>query len=130
MFLVDTNVISELSRPQPNLRVVEWVGSRSELMISVITLEEINFGLTAKPNERVAAWFQQFFAQYCQVLPITAEIARRAGEVRGRLRLQGKQRTQADMLIATTAYVHQLTLVTRNMKDFSDCEISLFNPFD
>jgi predicted nucleic acid-binding protein len=118
-FLVDTNVISELSRPQPDPRVLEWVGLRSEITISVITLEEIMFGLTAKPNVRVAAWFQQFFEQYCRVLPITPEIARKAGELRGMLRVQGKQRTQADMLIAATAALHQLTLLPISCVNFT-----------
>jgi predicted nucleic acid-binding protein len=66
---------------------------------------------------------------YCQIIPITAEIAHHSGELRGRLRTQGKPRTQADMLIAATAHLHQLTLVTRNTRDFEDCGISLLNPF-
>ncbi len=48
---------------------------------------------------------------------------------RGGLRTQGKTRSQADMLIAATAQIHQLTLVTRNTRDFEDCQIPVFNPF-
>lgn len=62
----------------------------------------------------------------CQVLPITAEIAKRSGELGGNLRTQGKPRSQADMLIAATAQIHQLTLVTRNIRDFEDCAIALY----
>jgi predicted nucleic acid-binding protein len=127
--LCDTNIISELTRPQPNSGVLEWSEQVSKLMISVITVEEIAYGLASKPNGRVQAWFERFIRTQCGVLPITAEVAQWAGELRGILRSQGKTRTQADMLIAATAHVHQLTLITRNTRDFEDCGISLLNPF-
>ncbi|MDB9536336.1 PIN domain-containing protein [Dolichospermum planctonicum CS-1226] len=65
----------------------------------------------------------------CQILPITAEIAQLCGKIRGQQRLSGKTVTQADMMIAATAQTHQLTLVTRNIRDFDSCGIPLFNPF-
>lgn len=128
-FLCDTNIISELARPQPNLGVSAWSAQVSSIFLSVITLEEIAYGLAAKPNTRVQNWFQGFLNTYCQILPITAEIAQHSGELRGCLRTQGKPRSQADMLIAATAHIHQLTLVTRNTRDFEDCRISLLDPF-
>lgn len=100
------------------------------ISISVITLEEITYGLTAKPNARIQSWFEQFLQTNCQILPITDAIARQAGILRGTLQTQGKPRTQADMIIAATAQIHQLTLITRNIRDFEDCDISLLNPFD
>ncbi|HIK30650.1 MAG TPA: type II toxin-antitoxin system VapC family toxin [Oscillatoriales cyanobacterium M59_W2019_021] len=128
-FLLDTNIISELFRPEPNVDVLAWRSGISRIFISVITLDEISYGLTAKPNARVRSLFDRLVNTSCEVLSVTAEIAQLAGELRGQLRLQGKPRTQADMLIAATARVHQLTLVTRNMRDFEDCHIQLFNPF-
>ncbi|MCA2630256.1 MULTISPECIES: type II toxin-antitoxin system VapC family toxin [unclassified Microcystis] len=128
-FLCDTNMISELARPQPNAGVLQWSREVSSIALSVITLEEIYYGLTSKPNARINTWFQQFFNYYCQIIPITSEIALYAGEIRGKLRTQGKTRSQADMLIAATAKIHKLTLVTRNIRDFEGCEILLFNPF-
>lgn len=62
------------------------------------------------------------------MLPITAAIAREAGELRGQLQTQGKPRTQADLLIGATAKIHQFTLVTRNARDFEGCGIVLLNP--
>ncbi|MBD2329060.1 type II toxin-antitoxin system VapC family toxin [Alkalinema sp. FACHB-956] len=129
IYLCDTNIISELVKPQPNPGVLTWSTTIVSFELSVITLEEIIYGLSAKPNSRIQSWFQNFLTTYCQIIPVTPDIAQTAGEIRGRLRSQGNTRTQADMLIAATAKVHQLTLVTRNIRDFEGCEISLLNPF-
>ncbi len=99
------------------------------IFLSVITLEEIYYGLSAKPNSRIETWFENFVSNYCQLIPVSTEIAKRSGELRGYLRTQGKPRTQADMLIAPTAEINHLTLVTRNTKNFEGCSISTFNPF-
>jgi hypothetical protein len=126
--LVDTNVISELARRKPDPGVIAWAGGVTRLAISVITLDEIHFGLARRPNERVRTWVEAFFQRH-PVLEVTAPIARRAGELRGALAARGSVRHQADMLIAATAQAHQLTLVTRNIKDFEQCGIGLLNPF-
>lgn len=128
-FLCDTNVLSELVRREPDARVLAWSREVSSLALSAITIEEISFGLAARPNRRVQSWLEAFVASYCDVLPVTQGIARRAGELRGELRSYGRTRTQADMLIAATAQVHQLTLVTRNRRDFEGCGISVLDPF-
>ncbi|YAF95381.1 MAG: type II toxin-antitoxin system VapC family toxin [Nodularia sp. CChRGM 3473] len=128
-FLCDTNIISELARPQPNSGVIIWGAKVTSITISVITVEEILYGLTSKPNLRIQTWFENFLENYCQILPITTEIAKRSGELRGQQRVIGKTHTQADMMIAATVQIHQLTLVTRNIRDFDGCGIPLLNPF-
>lgn len=129
--LVDTNVLSELARPQPHPAVGRWAERASlPIRVSAVTLEEIYFGLSWRPNSRVEEWFRTFLAESCDLLPVTTAIARQAGELRGRMRAAGRQRTQADMLIAATAQAHQLTLVTRNVRDFEACGIGLLNPFE
>lgn len=128
-FLCDTNIISELARPLPNPGVITWSQSISSIFLSAITLEEICYGLSAKPNQRIKTWFDNFLVTYCQVIPVSPEIAKRAGELRGYLQTQGKPRTQADIIIAATAEIHQITLVTRNTKDFEGCGIAILNPF-
>lgn len=128
-WLADTNVLSELVRPRPNAGVVAWAEGIERISVSTITFEEIMFGLAWKPNPRIRRWFSQFFAEACDILAITAAIAERAGVMRGQLRAGGYTRSQADMLIAATAEVHNLTLVTRNVRDFDRCGIVLMNPF-
>ncbi len=130
MFLVDTNVISELARPQPNPGVLAWVGKVKNVALSVITVEEIFFGLAWKPSARIQAWFEAFLDAYCQILQISPEIAKACGRLRGELQSKGISRSQADMFIAATAQIHQLTLVTRNVRDFEGCGIALLNPFN
>lgn len=127
-YLVDTNVISELCRRQPDPGVLSWAGTVTRHAISVISMEEVHFGLAWRPNARVLAWMEGYFQRH-QVLAISPAIARRAGELRGELAARGLVRHQADMLIAATAQAHQLTLVTRNIRDFEYCGIGLLNPF-
>lgn len=72
---------------------------------------------------------QFIFDSHCVILPISEAVAKRSGELRGVLKSQGKPRSQADMLIAATAQIHQLTLVTRNTRDFEGCGVTILNPF-
>jgi predicted nucleic acid-binding protein len=129
--LVDTNVLGELARPSPDPHVLSWAaGVTLPLSISVVTLEEVRYGLAWKPNDEIRSWFDTFVAESCRLLPVTPAIATRAGELRGRFRRDGRQRTQAAMLIAATAQVHQLPLATRNLRDFEGCGIPVVNPFE
>ena len=128
-YLVDTNVISELAKPNPNSGVAAWAQTVTGISLSVITLEEISYGLSWKPNPRVQAWFDEFFASSCTICPVVEEVAIRAGQIRGQMAKRGRRRTQADMLIAATAQLYQLTLVTRNTRDFDECGIALLDPF-
>ncbi|HKI05621.1 MAG TPA: type II toxin-antitoxin system VapC family toxin [Thermoanaerobaculia bacterium] len=128
-FLCDTNILSELAKLQPNEGVSDWSRSLSRMALSAVTVEEVTFGLIWNSKPRIQIWFEDFVDSRCEILPVTAEIARRAGELRGGLKARGQTRTQADMLIAATAQVHALTLVTRNSRDFEGCGIPVLNPF-
>jgi predicted nucleic acid-binding protein len=127
--LVDTNVISELMRPRPAQRVLAWAAKQERFSLSVVTVEELQFGLSAKPSARMDAWLERFVERHCEVLPVTYEIARRCGAMRAAHRLEGRPRTQADMLIAATAWEHRLPLATRNRADFHGCGIRIVDPF-
>jgi predicted nucleic acid-binding protein len=127
--LVDTNVLSELVRKSPDPGVLQWAQETRQIALSAITVEEVYFGLAWKPNPRILRWFEEFLAMSCDILPVTAEIAKRSGELRGQLQARGQTRTPADMTIAATAQEHRLTLVTRNVRHFEGCGIQLLNPF-
>jgi predicted nucleic acid-binding protein len=130
MFLCDTNVISEFFRPRPSPKLLDWAEGVPEIFVSAISIEEIHYGLSWKSNSRILAGLERFLAVRCKLLPVTPEIASRSGGMRGAFQARGKTRSVQDMLIAATAQVHQLVLVTRNVRDFEDCALTLFNPID
>jgi predicted nucleic acid-binding protein len=127
--LVDTNVLSELARPRPNAGVLGWAAATRSIALSVVTIEEVLYGLGRRPAPALRAWFDDFMARHCEVLPVTGPIAILAGTLRGQLAARGRARSQADVLIAATAAHHGLTLVTRNVRDFDGCGVSVLNPF-
>ena len=122
-FVCDTNIISEIMKPQPCLSVQLWFAEQDRLCLSVISVEEIIFGLEAKQAVNKLAWFKRLLNQSCEVLPVSLEIAGYCGELRARLRCRGIVRSQADSLIAATAYIYDKVLVTRNVKDFTESNI-------
>jgi toxin FitB len=132
MQLVDTNVLSELVRQAPNKGVLRWLEScqsnHPTLNISVITIDEITFGISRRPSARLMNWLDSLI-QLHNIVPVTEAIARRAGEIRAQFESKGLIRTQADMLIAATAQLQGFTLVTRNINDFDGCGITILNPF-
>jgi predicted nucleic acid-binding protein len=128
-FLIDTNIPSELLRPRPHPGVIRWLSAQTSLAISAICVHESIFGLTQKGNLGLLAAYENFIDTLCTVLPVDDEIARRAGTLRGNLAHRGFVRSLPDMLIAATAQQHNLTLVTRNTRDFEGCGIGLLNPF-
>jgi len=133
MYLADTNVISELMRPQPDSGVWGWMDSLApvgaRVGVSAVTVDELIFGLTRRPRAVAFVKFERWIG-LCKVVPVDEAIARRAGELRAVLSLRGQVRSQPDMLIAATAQVHALTLVTRNVRDFDGCGIAVLNPFE
>lgn len=129
--LCDTNIISEVMRVSPDYKVNNWFLKIESVFISVVTIDEVYAGLSfLGPHTKKKKWFDAFLVNHCQILSVSKEIAVLSGQMRGQLRRQGIQRSQADMMVAATAKVHHLILATRNTKDFMDCEIELLNPFE
>jgi predicted nucleic acid-binding protein len=129
MFIADTNVISELVRIRPHPGVLSWIDRQDRLAVSAVTVEEIEYGLSAKPNAESRRVLERVLGA-CLIYPVTREVGRRAGELRGSLRRRGITRSQADMLIAATALVHGCVVVTRNVKDFEGCGVEVLNPWE
>ncbi len=128
-FLLDTNVISELSRPRPDPQVTTWAAGVETHLVSAISVDELRYGIARRPSAHLHAWLQAYLDRH-QVLDVNAEIAQISGQMRGEFSKRGIVREQADMLIAATAKLHGLTLVTRNSRDFDGCGIPVFNPFN
>ena len=128
-YLVDTNIISEVMKKSPDSHVLEWFSKIEKIYFSVITVEEVFFGLSRKKLVQKLAWFQQFSEDKATILDINESTSRWSGERRGELSAEGKIVTMADSLIAATAHDQGLILATRNTKDFQYFGIALLNPF-
>lgn len=132
MFLLDTNVISETRKPKPHGGVVAWLqqAAIAQIHLSAVTLGELQKGIekTRKPNPQRAAELQAWLddvARSFPILPADAAIFRRWAVL-----MHGKpDHHSEDALIAATALVHGLTLVTRNAKDLKPFGVTLLDPF-
>ena len=133
MYLLDTNVVSELRKPRPHGAVVAWLQSTAEadLYLSAVTLGEIQAGIEltreqdATKASEIEAWADRVAASY-SVLPMDGETFR----AWARLMHRKSDTFYEDAMIAATAMVHQLTVVTRNVADFADFNVTLLNPFE
>ena len=127
--LVDTRILAELAGPQPNAGVAAWAAATNRIALSVVTLEELAAGIARRPSPALVGWLDGFIARHCDVLDVTAPIARLAGTLRGQLAARRRVRPQADLLVVATAAHHGLVLVTRNVRELGGLGVSLLNPF-
>ena len=133
-WLVDTNVLSELSRRTPDPRVAAWLARHEEMLwISVLTLGELENGLARveEPSRRnrLQRWIRREVPDWFagRVLPVDREIAVHWGRMLGKLR---DPMPAIDSLLAATALVHGLEIATRNVRDFKASGVSVFNPWE
>ena len=132
-YLVDANVLSELTKPAPDPRVVDWLRMHEpEIAIDPVILGELRFGILILPHgkKRMALerWFDRGVGRiHC--LPWDADTGLKWAELLARLRRIGKAMPIKDSFIAATAMVHGLAVVTRNQIDFAKAGVRVVDPF-
>jgi predicted nucleic acid-binding protein len=132
MYLLDTNIVSELRKPRPHGGVLAWLQATdpADLNLSVVTLGEIQAGIELTREQdsakaaQIEAWLEQV-SQSCNVLPMDG------GTFRAWAKLMHRRSDMLaeDAMIAATATVHRLTVVTRNTADFRHFGVPVLNPF-
>ena len=132
MYLLDTNIVSELRRTKPHAGVVRWIQSisDSDLYISAVTLAEIQAGIELTREQdplkakEIESWLDQL-ADSFSVLPMDGAAFRKWS----RLMHRTSDTLYEDAMIAATAQVHGLKIATRNVADFQALGFEVFNPF-
>ena len=136
-YLVDTNILSELTKPTPSPRVEAFLRqSKDRVFVSVFSIGEIRKGIASLPasNRRVILenWLNDEIIPWLgeRVLPVTLAIAERWGDLSAKLKAKGRPRPVVDAVLAATAFKHDLVLVTRNVRDYEDLGITILNPWE
>jgi len=133
MYLLDTNVVSELRKARPHGAVLAWIEAipESDLFLSAVTLGEIQAGILltreqdAEKASALESWLNQVADAY-NVLPMDGTTFR----LRATLMHRQSNTVYEDAMIAATALQHKLTVVTRNVRDFARFSVTLLNPFN
>ncbi len=136
-FLLDTCVVSELVREEPDERVVQWLEDQDEqsLHLSVITFGELEKGVAHLPasrkREKLKAWVEQdLWARFSdRTVPFDLPVAVRWGQLLAESEGYGRPLPVVDSMLAATALVHDLTLVSRNVADFDAGRVRVFSPW-
>lgn len=132
MFLIDTDVLSALSKPERSPTVVAWLRQQrsTDIYVSVVTVGEIERGIAGQRHrnrpfaDALAAWLDALVGLYGErVLPVDLAVARRWGRLSAAVGHDG-----ADLLIAATAIEHGLTVVTRNVRHFEPAGVAVLDP--
>ena len=132
-FLVDANVLSEVTRPRPDAAELEWLKLHiSEIAVDPVILGELRYGILLLPKGKkrssLEAWFTSG-AGSLLCLPWDRETGLRWAELLATLKKRGTPMPVKDSMIAATALAHGLTIVTRNTVDFAKAKVPTLNPF-
>jgi predicted nucleic acid-binding protein len=131
-YLVDANVLSEATKPDPDERVVEWLRSQQlEIAVDPIILGEVRFGILLLPRgrrrTRLERWFEEGVRRL-QCIPWEASTGLRWAELLAALRTSGRAMPIKDSLIAATALSHGLAIATLNRRDFDAAGVTVIDP--
>ncbi len=133
IYLVDANVLSEATNPEPAPGVIEWLRKNErEITVDPVILGEIRFGIRLLPRGKRRARLERWFengVQHIDCLPWEAATGLRWAQLLADLRASGQSMPIKDSLIAASALVHNLTIATRNQRDFEKAGVEVVNPF-
>ena len=137
-YLLDTCVISELSKKKPLKDLITWIKLKdeSDLYLSVLTIGELYKGIAKlgepKRKQSLLNWVESDLLKRFEnrILGITDSVARKWGEIQGKAEQKGKKISVVDSLIAATGLVYELQIITRNTVDMEASGVNLFNPWD
>ena len=134
-FLLDTNVVSELTRDRPAPRLISFLSEQPDLWLSTLVLHELEYGLELLPpgarRDGLGTVLTAFIAEYDdRILPLDRIAAEWAARFRARAHRSGRVLDLGDALIAGTAKAHDLSLATRNVRDFDRVDVDVVNPWE
>lgn len=134
-FLLDTNVLSEMTRPRPNPQVAEFLATPADLWLASLVVHELEFGLRLMPpgsrRERLQSDLLSLLEGYeDRILPVDRASAEWAARFRADAVRSGRPPDLTDILIAGTAKANDLAVATRNVADFEGLDVEVVNPWD
>lgn len=132
-YLIDTNVISETARPDPNVNVIRWLGQRSPLVLPAIGVYEIASGIqrlaVGKKREFLEAWLAELLGSDCDVLPFDSFAALSCAALESEAHRSGRAFELRDLLILAMAKSRDLGIATRNVAHFRGFGVPVYDPF-
>lgn len=132
-FVVDSDVISETSRPRPNDAVVRWIQAEGRWALTAVTVYELSRGIQLVTSARKRAflddWLARVLERSADVLPFDRATGLQAAQLAVRAQRSGKSVSQSDLFIAASAAARGLSLATRNVAHFRGFGIPVFDPF-
>ena len=134
-FLLDTNVVSEMTKRYPSPQVIAFLAQPADLWLASLVVHELEFGLRLAPpgrrRERLRADLSRFLGAYAdRILPIDRASALWATRFRAHAVRSGRPLDLIDILIAGTAKAHDLAVATRNVRDFEGLGVEVVNPWE
>ena len=133
-YLIDTNVVSELTKASPDTGVIAFLSEQDDLWLSSVVLHELEFGLQSLPQGCRRDDLQQVLSDFItefddRILPLDRIEAEWAARLRAEAHLSGRVLHLGDALVAGTARAHGLSVATRNVKDFDGLDVNVANPW-
>ena len=135
MFLADTNLLSEPRQKNPDVRVLKWLSDHEEeLLISAISLAEIQSGISLLADGRKKSALREWYDVLREnhrgsILDFNEAVALRWGDLDAELERKGKKMPMEDSYLAATALHYDLTVATRNERDFREATVKVLNPW-